>query len=86
MNLIFDTGGYQKFGTRKLMHLTYWKIVPFGQKRFSECDIELISKNLSESTCPVVIIETLPDPQDIRIDIRIVSFSCHEPRHVAHVS
>ena len=62
------------------MHLTYWKIVPFGQKRFSECDIELISKNLSESTCPVVIIETLPDPQDIRIDIRIVSFSCHEPR------
>ena len=59
------------------MHLTYWKIVPFRQKRFSECDIELISKNLSESTCPVVIIETLPDPQDIRIDIRIVSFAYH---------
>ena len=50
-------------------------------KRFQECDTNLIAKNLSESTCPVVIIETLPDPPDIRIDIRIVSFTRFDHLH-----
>ena len=50
-------------------------------KRFQECDINLITYNLSESTCPVVIIETLPDPPDIRIDIRIVSFMRFDRLH-----
>ena len=50
-------------------------------KRFQECDTDLIAKNLSESTCPVVVIETLPDPPDIRIDIRIVSFTRFDRLH-----
>ena len=50
-------------------------------KRFQECDANLIAKNLSESTCPVVVIETLPDPPDIRIDIRIVSFTRFDLLH-----
>ena len=38
-------------------------------KRFLECEIELVSKNLSISTCPVEIIEPLPAPPELRIDI-----------------
>ena len=50
-------------------------------KRFQECDTNLITYNLSESTCPNVIIETLPDPPDIRIDIRIVSLMRFDRLH-----
>ena len=38
-------------------------------KRFLECEIGLVSKNLSISTCPVEIIEPLPAPPELRIDI-----------------
>ena len=69
-----------KIGAKELVYLNFWvnhidMIVLSDLKRFQECDTNLIAKNLSESTCPVVIIETLPDPPDIRIDIRIVSFT-----------
>ena len=44
-------------------------------KRFEECDADANELAiLNESTCPVKIIEKLPEPPNLKIDIRIVSF------------
>ena len=44
-------------------------------KRFEECDADANELAiLNESTCPVEIIEKLPEPPNLKIDIRIVSF------------
>ena len=42
-------------------------------KQIKECDIQMVSKNLSISTCPIEeVIEAPPPPRELRIDIRMV--------------
>ena len=42
-------------------------------KQIKECDIQMVSKNLSISTCPIEeVFEAPPPPREFRIDIRMV--------------
>ena len=42
-------------------------------KQITECDSQMVSKNLSQSTCPIAEeIQAPPTLRDLRIDIRMV--------------